>query len=105
MKTNNINEKAQKITDLFFDAGARVSKTHYNFVVEKLNKAKEQGVRDERESMKEDVMIVYDQWRDEWEDRRFEKVNTGMFALGYRLRCCFEKEKSELKTLNTTNHE
>ena len=30
---------AQMITDLFFESGARVSKMHYEYVLEKLNKS------------------------------------------------------------------
>lgn len=54
----------------------------------------EEMVEAERERIKTEVMIVYEQWRDEVEDKRFDTENIGMFALGYRLRCCFEIEKS-----------
>jgi hypothetical protein len=32
-----LRDTAQKIVDLFFDAGARVSQTHYDYVLEKLS--------------------------------------------------------------------
>ena len=35
---DSIEEIAQKITDCFFQAGARISRTHYDFVVEKLSR-------------------------------------------------------------------
>ena len=40
-----VEERAQKITDLFFEAGARVSKTHYDYVVEALQAQRDAGYR------------------------------------------------------------
>jgi len=36
MKDKTLEETAREITDLFFSAGLRVSQTHYEFIVEKL---------------------------------------------------------------------
>jgi len=46
-----VEERAQKITDLFFEAGARVSRTHYDYVKEALQAQRDAGAREERKKI------------------------------------------------------
>lgn len=58
-----IEEIAQKVTDCFFDAGARVSKMHYDFVLEKLEAYGEQCKKEERDrilKIAEEVRVFAD---------------------------------------------
>jgi len=61
-----VEERAQKITDLFFEAGARVSKTHYDYVVEALQAQRDAGAREE---ITEDTSDGYHTFKELYEFR------------------------------------
>lgn len=72
-----VEEVAQKIQDLYFHSGAKISKATWDKTLELVSQAKEEGAREERERVEKEVLTpLYDEIH-EWYVQKKDVVGQG----------------------------